>query len=499
MFRSTKRASTAGRGAAAPTQPGRGFLLKRGKGNKDFQRRFFVLQGAQLSYFETDDTGRSPKGQVVVASVRHAAKADAPECDDAQIGAAFVYTDPDGMATVVRTEGGADAKVEWLRVLAAATGGDKAPRVKVADYFGSAADAWAENQKRLNVVAASHRRFSSGGGGGDDAPAGERTSSSPAGTPEKPASPPKRGSIVDRRGSVRGSAVGGSTAARDPDEALASVAEGAKLNASGEAAAAQAAYERALGLAGYAPTSTQPQPAALCALFELGSIAAAAGDVAAAAARFEGALAIAPKECAQQVKLQLAWAKWQGGKRDEAARIYAEVRASPPPLSPSRPPNLPPSGPPALLRNPIPHTIPPHPQVLEEDVLCMPALLDRARFSMRGGGWASALSDLEMAISLGEDSADAWNDCGAFQPRVSPTQSRLHLSLTPPPSCLLPVSLSPTSHEYHSSSPLRRLSVRVGAAGRGVRVLLPSAAPPPRPRRGVRQSRDLPQGAGEAR
>ena len=167
MFRSTKRASTAGRGAAAPTQPGRGFLLKRGKGNKDFQRRFFVLQGAQLSYFETDDTGRSPKGQVVVASVRHAAKADAPECDDAQIGAAFVYTDPDGMATVVRTEGGADAKVEWLRVLAAATGGDKAPRVKVADYFGSAADAWAENQKRLNVVAASHPRFTSGGGGGD--------------------------------------------------------------------------------------------------------------------------------------------------------------------------------------------------------------------------------------------------------------------------------------------------------------------------------------------
>ena len=64
------------------------------------------------------------------------------ECDDAQIGAAFVYTDPDGMATVVRTEGGADAKVEWLRVLAAATGGDKAARVKVADYFGSAADAF---------------------------------------------------------------------------------------------------------------------------------------------------------------------------------------------------------------------------------------------------------------------------------------------------------------------------------------------------------------------
>ncbi len=82
------------------------------------------------------------------------------------------------------------------------------------------------------------------------------------------------------------------------------VAEGVKLEAASEHAAAQASLERALALAEYKPASTQPQPAALCALFELGKLAAATGDYGTAAARFDAALAIAPAECIQQVKLQ---------------------------------------------------------------------------------------------------------------------------------------------------------------------------------------------------
>ena len=73
----------------------------------------------------------------------------------------------------------------------------------------------------------------------------------------------------------------------------------------------------------------------------------------------------------------------------------------------------------------------------------MPALLDRARFSMRGGGWAAALSDLEMAISLGEDSADAWNDCGALQACASASRVAPNPITTAPlphPSAKLPAS-----------------------------------------------------------
>ena len=395
------------------------------------------------------------------------------------------------MATVVRTEGGADAKVEWLRVLAAATGGDKAPRVKVADYFGSAADAWAENQKRLNVVAASHR-FSSGGGGGDDAPAGERTSSSPAGSPEKPASPPKRGSIVDRRGSVRGSAVGGSTAARDPDEALASVAEGAKLNASGEAAAAQAAYERALGLAGYARDLHAAAARRSLRALRAGEHRRGGGRRGGGG----GAVRRRAGDCAEGVCSAGEAAARVGevaGREARRGRPHLcrgeSIAAASEPANARRTP--PPSGPPALLRNPHHPRIPPHTsgarggRPLHARAPRPRPLLDARR---RLGGRPLRPGDGYLPRRrLGRRVERLW------------CVSTLRLSVSPPSASLLPVSLSPTCHDCPSSSPLRRLPVRVGAARRGVRVLLPSAAPPPRPRSSVRQSGHLPQGAGKAR
>lgn len=161
------------------------------------------------------------------------------------------------------------------------------------------------------------------------------------------------------------------------------VAEGSKLAAAGDGAAALASLERALTLSGYVPASTQPQPASLCALFELGKLLASTGEYAAAAARFEGALAIAPKECAQQVRLQLAWAKWHhssvaagkgSNERNAASQLYGEI--------------------------------------LEDDPLCRAALLDRGRFAMHVGMWGAALSFLRLGLAIDGGSADAWNDCG---------------------------------------------------------------------------------------
>ena len=62
-----------------------GHLEKRGQKNKDLKRRYFLLHGATLSYFESDDGAEKakpkPKGQLTVVSVGHAKNSDLPEMD----------------------------------------------------------------------------------------------------------------------------------------------------------------------------------------------------------------------------------------------------------------------------------------------------------------------------------------------------------------------------------------------------------------------------------
>ena len=50
--------------------------------------------------------------------------------------------------------------------------------------------------------------------------------------------------------------------------------------------------------------------------------------------------------------------------------------------------------------------------VTSDDPICKAVMLDRARKNLSLGRWHWALADLEMAVALGEDSADVWNDVG---------------------------------------------------------------------------------------
>ena len=66
-----------------------GHLEKRGQKNKDLKRRYFLLHGATLSYFESEDGAKKakpkPKGQLTVVSVGHAKNSDLPEMDQSEV------------------------------------------------------------------------------------------------------------------------------------------------------------------------------------------------------------------------------------------------------------------------------------------------------------------------------------------------------------------------------------------------------------------------------
>ena len=58
-----------------------GWLQKRGQVNTAFQRRYFLLNGSTLTYYDSEEgakRGKTPKGQLSVVSVGHARKEDAP-------------------------------------------------------------------------------------------------------------------------------------------------------------------------------------------------------------------------------------------------------------------------------------------------------------------------------------------------------------------------------------------------------------------------------------
>ena len=67
-----------------------GSMDKRGQVNTDFKKRYFLLHGAQLTYYESEEaaaSGAKPKGQALVEAIRHAVPDDAPECDEIMLGA----------------------------------------------------------------------------------------------------------------------------------------------------------------------------------------------------------------------------------------------------------------------------------------------------------------------------------------------------------------------------------------------------------------------------
>ena len=106
----------------------------------------------------------------------------------------------------------------------------------------------------------------------------------------------------------------------------------------------------------------------------LGKLLVSRGMHREAAEHFEAAAKGAPLACAQHVKLQLAWSLWHCRRNDDAAATYWAV--------------------------------------LDDDVLCWQALIDRARMNLGAGLWTQALCDLAQVAAMGKADADVCNDLG---------------------------------------------------------------------------------------
>jgi len=151
-------------------------------------------------------------------------------------------------------------------------------------------------------------------------------------------------------------------------------AQGLRLAREGRRTEAIAKFEAALTKAAYVPNMVKLMPQCLFALYELGKQLCELGQYAEALAKFEAALLMGPPETSNQLKLQCAWCSWQLGMIEEADLMY--------------------------------HAI------LDADWRCWHALLDRSRMHLDRADWAAGLSDLELVIALGRDSAEIRNDRG---------------------------------------------------------------------------------------
>ena len=106
----------------------------------------------------------------------------------------------------------------------------------------------------------------------------------------------------------------------------------------------------------------------------LGKMLSASGQHAEACEHLGAAAQRAPSLCAQHLQLQYAWACWHCGRYADAEALYW--------------------------------------QVLDDDVLCWQALIDRSRMHLQREAWAQALCDLAQVAAMGKADADVCNDLG---------------------------------------------------------------------------------------
>ena len=149
------------------------------------------------------------------------------------------------------------------------------------------------------------------------------------------------------------------------------VARGAQLAQSGGADEARLVLEKASAAAG---GDASTSGVVVCAQYLLGKLIASKGMHAEATAHLRNAASGAPPTCAQIVQLQLAWSYWHCSKWSEAEETYWDL--------------------------------------LDEDVLCWQALVDRARMHLGRAHWVQALCDLAQVAAMGRADADVCNDLG---------------------------------------------------------------------------------------
>ena len=275
----------------------RGWLHKRGHMNTTYQKRYFLLHGAMITYYEGPDgalRGKS-KGEPIVAKVAHVRPSQVSELSAERASLAFSFESSEGKRFVVYAASPED-KLGWLQKLGKVVG------------CGHGAE------NRVGVEKAYADLIL----GGESAAASDADPNAPA-------------------------------------AAWALIAKGARLVAeTGKADEARVVLERAAASA----TGNAASGVYVCSQYLLGKLLASKGMHAEAAAHLSKAAESAPQSCAQIIRLQQAWSLWHCAKYAEAAATYWTV--------------------------------------LDDDVLCWQALVDRARMHLGQGQWAQALCDLAL-------------------------------------------------------------------------------------------------------
>ena len=294
-----------------------GLLYKKGHLNTKYQKRYFLLHGAMLTYGESLEaiTQGKAKGNPILARVTHVRSNQvAGQLSAEQASLAFSFESVEGKSFVVYAES-AEEKLQWLTHLSKAVGGGK---------------------KRQRLTA-------------------EKAFASQLTAAEK--------AVVE--GGTAGSSADGAKGG------WAMVVQAMKLAKKGGADADEA---RSL-LARAVDRSEGPASGvAVMSHALLGKLLSAKGSHREASGHFEKAVHGAPRTCEQHLKLQLAWSSWHSGRQVEAEEIYHAV--------------------------------------LDDDVLCWQALLDRARMHLGMGAWRPALCDLRLVVAMGKTDSDVHNDLG---------------------------------------------------------------------------------------
>jgi len=296
----------------------KGWLYKRGKLNTTYQRRYFLLHGAMINYFESEEAAEQgkTKGSPVVSRIAHVRPAQVAELSAEKASLAFQFESSEAKTFVVYAESAED-KLGWLTQLAAAMqiGQREFKRVTVEKAYAS------------QMLAA-------------ESAADARASAADAG----PANSKEGGGWMQ-------------------------VVQGARAVQAGQSDQARMLLTKASEASdGHASGVFIVSNAMLGALLNTKHMYSEAARHLALAARN------APRNCAQHLKLQLAWAQWHIPMPENAETTYDDV--------------------------------------LDDDVLCWQALVDRARMRLKSGTWALAMADLVQVAAMGKADADACNDLG---------------------------------------------------------------------------------------